>query len=98
MGATGAGATGTGCVVTGAGENAGAGVVTIGGAIPCAYGCPGVTITPGVVAGGGTVVRKNGLVVGCAVRQLASVAAVRMTAQYRFIGQTPFHSRLRPAN
>jgi hypothetical protein len=45
---------------------------------------------PCPVAGGGTVVRMNGLVVGCALRQPANALATRMTAQGRFIGQTPF--------
>jgi hypothetical protein len=82
--------------VIGGGEvMTGAGCVTSGGEMPWAIGWPGVTITPVVVAGGGTVVRINGLVAGWLLRQLASVAAVKMTAQYRFIGRTPFRRACR---
>ena len=73
---------------------AGTGVVTTGGEMPAAYGSPGVTTTPGVVAGGGTVVRRNGLVAGCELRQLANKQATKRTAQGRYIGTTPFEGGL----
>jgi hypothetical protein len=88
MGATGAGAIGAGVTTAG-----GAGEVIIGGAMPCAIGWPGVTTMPDVVAGGATVVRMNGFVVGCELRQLTNVAAVRRTAQGRFIRNTPCDAR-----
>jgi hypothetical protein len=82
IGAGWAGVTGTpGETADGAAPGA-PGVTTTGGV------SPGITIMPCPVAGGGTVVRKNGLVAGCELRQPAS-AAMRRTAQGHFIGQTP---------
>jgi hypothetical protein len=76
----GAGVTGTG------GETAGGDVTTGGGA--AAAGSPGITIMPCPVAGGGTVVRKNGFVVGCELRQPATTNAAR-TIAHRFIAHAP---------
>jgi hypothetical protein len=76
----GGGVTGTAGVITGTGATAGAGTT------PGENCSPGTT-TGAPVAGGGTVVCKNGFVEGCVERQPTSAVAVRITAHGRFIGR-----------